>query len=114
MISTVSRADVENEIVHRQGTVVKFISRIGPVHDELTLHALVYLAQCLSILDSLYEFDFSQNVPISPDLSSDLYDLVQKGVLVDTHRPARFTCARMLTGVPESIQTRSPLRAGRF
>lgn len=39
------------------------------------------------ILGSLYEFDFSQNVPISSDLSSDLYELVRKGLIIDTHRP---------------------------
>jgi len=87
MIPTVSPMDVEDEVVHRQDTLVDFMSQIGPVHDELTLHALVYLAQYLTILDSLYEFDFSQNIPISSNLSFDLYDLVQKGVLVDTHRP---------------------------
>jgi len=81
------KTDIQGKLTDSQEKLCAFISKIGPIHDEVVLHTLVYLAQILGTLDQLYEFSFSQNMPISSELSFDLYDLIQHGLIVDTHKP---------------------------
>ncbi len=81
------KTDRQNQLTDSQKKLYAFVSRTGPIDDEVILHTLVYLAQALGTLDHLYEFSFSHNMPISSELSSDLYDLIQHGLIVDTHKP---------------------------
>ena len=79
----------------RQRRLLGFVSLTGPVYDELTLHALTFLAQKLDLLDTLYEFDLGMNVPLSTTLGGDLYALLQKGHVSDTGKPGTIS----LTGL---------------
>jgi len=81
------KTDRQSKLTDSQEKLCAFISKTGPFHNEVVLHTLVYLAQILGTLDQLYEFSFSQNMPISSELSFDLYDLIQHGLIVDTHKP---------------------------
>ena len=76
--------NAESSAEERQRRLLGFLSLTGPVYDELTLHALTFLAQKLDLLDTLYEFDFGMNVPVSTTLGADLYALLQKGHVADT------------------------------
>lgn len=75
----------------RQRRLLRFLCITGPVHDELTLYALAFLAQRLGLLDNLYEFDLGMNVPVSTTLGSDLYCLLSRGHLADSGKPGTIS-----------------------
>jgi hypothetical protein len=75
----------------RQRRLLRFLCITGPVHDELTLYALAFLAQRLGLLDNLYEFDLGMNVPVSTTLGSDLYCLFSRGHLADSGKPGTIS-----------------------
>ena len=79
----------------RQRSLLRFLNVVGPVHDELTLYALAFLAQRLGLLDTTYDFDFSMNVPLSGTLGNDLYHLLSQGHLADSGKPGTISVTEL-------------------
>lgn len=111
MIELETELETQNASVKgRREKLLAFVCEVRSVRDELTLHALVFVAQDLGLLDTEYEFDFSNNVPFSMDLSRDLFDLAAEGRVVDTKGPSTiYAIANNVTDVKTNLP--SPQRA---
>ncbi|MGI6627838.1 MAG: hypothetical protein ACOX4K_05775 [Bacillota bacterium] len=87
----------------RQEILYRFILQTQPIADEITLHALVHLAQALGTIEPLYEFSFTHTLPISSELSYDVYDLIEKEWIIDTRKPGTIYANQEYTKLPKDV-----------
>lgn len=64
--------------------LMRILAAAGSVKDEIELHNLVYVGQMMGEFSTTYRFDFALNVPYSSELSRDLQELIESGLIIDT------------------------------
>ncbi len=86
----------------REEKLLALLARLGSVSDELRAHCLVYVAQEVGLLESVYDFRFDLTVPFSPELELDLMRLEAFGMLRNTNTAASLVVTERARSYPHS------------